>query len=219
MGAAASLSTAQPGTEHRAPGTSFISRSPFPRSLLQACLTGDEQAWERLFQDSAPIIYAIARADFGLHREDAEDIVQMVHLKLYEHLEELRDPESFAAWLRRVTRRTIIDTLRQKRQTVSLEALREETGLELPDATARAFGNERARDGDGESVVVRLDVERALALLPPLYRDPVIQYLVEGKPQDEIGRLLGRPRSTIATQIQRGLQKLRRELSDAYAER
>jgi RNA polymerase sigma-70 factor (ECF subfamily) len=177
---------------------------------LNACVAGDALAWDRLLQISVPIISAIARTDFGLHREDVEDVVQMVHVKLYEHLSELRDPQAFASWLRRMTRHTIIDLLRQKRQTVSLDALAEESGME-PSSPARPDA-----DGTDEAVATRLDMQRALAALPPLYREPVVYYLLQGKAQDEIGDLLGRPRSTVATQIQRGLARLRRSLEDGY---
>jgi RNA polymerase sigma-70 factor, ECF subfamily len=192
----------------------------FSEDLLQSCREGDERAWGRLFQAASPVIYAICRQDFHLHTEDAEDVVQTVHLKLYEHLQELREAASFVTWLRRVTRHTIIDLLRQKRQTLSLEALSDETGLEVPERlTPLGSGlGDREADVAGARVAARLDLQRALASLPPLYREPVLYYLVDEKPQDEIGNLLHRPRSTVATQIQRGLEKLRRSLEGAYGE-
>jgi len=198
------------------PRRSHRSPSPFSRGLLDSCRAGDERAWNRLFQASAPMVAAIARVDFGLHREDAEDIVQLVHLKLYEHLEELRDPEAFAGWLRRLTRRTILDMLRQKRQMLSLDALAEENGLQLSERPGHGWGEGRSLESDGGGVAVRLDVQRALADLPSIYREPVVYFLLDGRGQDEIGRLLGRPRSTVATQIQRGIQKLRRFLEGEY---
>jgi RNA polymerase sigma-70 factor, ECF subfamily len=197
-------------TRARAASMPSTAAAPFSARLLSACRAGDAQAWDRLLQQSIPLIMAIARTDFGLHREDAEDVVQLVHLKLYEHLDELRDAASFTAWLRRVTRHTIIDLLRQKHQTLSLDALAEDTGMEL---SLPALGEVPGVDA---GIAIRLDVQRALATLPPLYREPVIQYLLHGKGQDEIGRLLGRPRSTVATQIQRGLEKLRRSLEGGY---
>jgi RNA polymerase sigma-70 factor (ECF subfamily) len=194
------------------PTSRTTAASPLSAGDLAACLAGDRQAWERLFQLAAPTITAIARTDFGLHREDVEDVVQIVEMKLYERLEGLRDPASFTSWLRRITRRTIIDMLRQKRQTLSLDALNEPTGRALSMA-----GNGPAEE-TGTAVAMRLDVEHALASLPPLYREPIVYYLVMGKPQDEIGDLLGRPRSTVATQIQRGLKRLRESLESGYGE-
>jgi RNA polymerase sigma-70 factor (ECF subfamily) len=214
----------QPSSASTAPcaGSRPSASSPaFPESLLSACLHGDEAAWERLFHATSPTIAAICRQEFHLHREDTEDVVQVVHLKLYGHLDELREGAAFSAWLRRVTRRTVIDMLRQKHQAVSLEALAEETGLEAPDRGSweNQWSGSSGRLPEGDMrVAVRLDVRRALSSLPPLYREPIIYYLVEGKGQDEIGRLLHRPRSTVATQIQRGLEKLRCQLGEAYAE-
>jgi RNA polymerase sigma factor (sigma-70 family) len=193
-----------------------LGTSAVPPGLLPACLQGDPGAWERLLDTSVPVIRAIARVDFRLGPEDVEDVVQTVHLKLYEHLEELRDTAAFMPWLRRVTRHTIIDFLRQKRQIVSLDALTEETGREFAEPAWRDGAGNSAGDA-AFALATRLDVQRALNALPALYREPVVYYLLQGKPQDEIGRLLGRPRSTVATQIQRGLEKLRRRLGDAYA--
>jgi len=190
--------------------------APLPSWLLPACLKGDPGAWKRLLDASVPVIRAIARVDFRLGPEDVEDVVQTVHLKLYEHLEELRDTAAFMPWLRRVTRHTIIDFLRQKRQLVSLDALTEETGREFAEPAWKDSPGNTAGDA-ATDLATRLDVQRALNALPTLYREPVVYYLLQGKPQDEIGRLLGRPRSTVATQIQRGLEKLRRRLGDAYA--
>jgi RNA polymerase sigma-70 factor (ECF subfamily) len=189
---------------------------PVPSGLLSTALAGDQSAWDRLLETSVPVIRAIARVDFRLNPEDVEDVVQMVHLKLYEHLDELRDAVAFMPWLRRVTRHTIIDFLRQKRQTISLEAFTEETGREFSEAGWNGAGDLPTEDA-ALSVATRLDVQRALNALPALYREPVVYFLLQGKPQDEIGRLLGRPRSTVATQIQRGLEKLRHSLGEAYA--
>ena len=49
--------------------------------------------------------------------------------------------------------------------------------------------------------------------LPARYREPIQLHLVRGLPQEEVGRRLGRPRSTVATQVERGLIRLRRSLS------
>lgn len=194
------------------PTFSRTAASPLTAEDLAACLAGDRRAWDRLLQLATPTIAAIARTDFGLHREDVEDVVQMVHMKLYERLEGLRDPVAFTSWLRQMTRHTIIDMLRQKRQMVSLDALTEETGLELSSAA------DGRTEETGAAVALRLDVQQALASLPPLYREPVVYYLLQGRAQDEIGDLLGRPRSTVATQIQRGLKRLRDSLESGYGD-
>jgi RNA polymerase sigma factor (sigma-70 family) len=61
-------------------------------------------------------------------------------------------------------------------------------------------------------VLLRMELGRALSRLPDHYRQPIELYLLQGLPQDEVGRRLGRPRSTVATQIERGLNRLRRSL-------
>jgi RNA polymerase sigma factor (sigma-70 family) len=203
---------------------SRMSTSSLTAGDLAACLAGDRRAWDRLFQLATPTITAIARTDFGLHREDVEDVVQMVHMKLYQRLDALRDAAAFMPWLRRMTRHTIIDMLRQKRQTVSLDALTEGRSCDATGPRSGIDGRELSSAADGRAgetstaVALRLDVQQALASLPPLYREPVVHYLLQGKAQDEIGDLLGRPRSTVATQIQRGLKRLRESLESGYGD-
>jgi RNA polymerase sigma-70 factor (ECF subfamily) len=142
---------------------------------------------------------------YRLGREDAEDLAQVVQLRVTQRLQQLRDPAAFPAWVRQLTHHAMVDLLRQRRSTLSLDEPLPagESGAEL-DTLERY-----------ERIELRTDLDRALARLPPLYREPIELHVLDGLPQDEVGRLLGRPRSTVASQIERGLRRLRRTLSPA----
>ena len=161
------------------------------------------RGWDRLLQCMQPIVHAIARRDFGLSGEDSEDVFQMVCVKVFERLRQLQDPSRFRGWLRQLTRRVIVDFMRQRKDCLPLECL--ETGPEAQKTPGDRSWMER--------LSLRLDLEKALLRLPDKYRLPVVLHLVEGAPQEEVSQRLGRPRSTIATQIQRGLARLRRLLA------
>jgi RNA polymerase sigma factor (sigma-70 family) len=66
--------------------------------LVQACLAGDETAWEALIQKYKRLIYAIPYR-YGAKAEDAGDIFQLVCLELYSELPRLRKVESLKSWL------------------------------------------------------------------------------------------------------------------------
>jgi hypothetical protein len=63
-----------------------------------------------------------------------------------------------------------------------------------------------------ESVELSAGVQRALAELPPLYRDVLELHLLAGKTPQEIALALGRAPGTVRVQLHRGLDLLRRAL-------
>jgi RNA polymerase sigma-70 factor (ECF subfamily) len=86
---------------------------------------------------------------------------------------------------------------------------------ESEDGHERAWGESLPAPKAEEAydqVLLRMDLDQALARLPALYQEPIRLHVLQGLPQDEVGRRLGRPRSTVATQIERGLHRLRRTL-------
>jgi RNA polymerase sigma factor (sigma-70 family) len=77
--------------------------NPSDKSLIQSCLHGDRQAWDRLILRYERLIYNIPlRA--GLSMEDAADIFQDVCLLLMNNLEKLTGDYNVAGWLTTTTR-------------------------------------------------------------------------------------------------------------------
>jgi RNA polymerase sigma factor (sigma-70 family) len=72
--------------------------------LIQACLAGDEGAWEELVDRYGRLVYAIPKR-MGLTDSDAQDVFQDVFLTLLRRLADLRDHTRLSAWLITTTRR------------------------------------------------------------------------------------------------------------------
>jgi RNA polymerase sigma-70 factor (ECF subfamily) len=175
--------------------------------LLRRCGGGDPQAWDSLLAIVRRVALELGRWKYRLGREDAEDLAQVVQLRVAQRLPQLRDPAAFPAWVRQLTRHAAVDALRKLRPTLSLDE-------PLPTGEAGSALDVVDRY---DQVMLRADLDRALARLPAHYREPIELHVLEGLPQDEVGRLLGRPRSTVASQIERGLRRLQRTLSPAAA--
>lgn len=173
--------------------------------LLRRCQRGDRQAWDGVLAAVRRWSLDLGRHKYRMMREDAEDLAQIVQLRVAQRLPQLRDLAAFRGWVRRLTHRAAVDTLRQRRPTISLDEPL--TGSEtLSDIrTLERF----------DQILLRTDLERALSRLPAHYREPIELHVLEGMPQDQIGALLGRPRNTVASHIERGLRRLRRSLSPA----
>src|SRR3990172_8770825 len=72
--------------------------------LIQACLRGDEHAWESLLERYERLIYSIPRR-YGMAEHDAAEVFQNVCITLLGQLDRLRDHEKLGAWLVTTTRR------------------------------------------------------------------------------------------------------------------
>jgi len=172
-----------------------------PLELLARCDAGDASAWRRLLKDVREVALDAARWRYGLKLDDAEDVAQVVQLRVAQRALQLRDRQAFPAWIRRLVHHAVIDMVRSRKQQASLE------DLSTVDA-----GAPLAPD-DYEQIALRVDLERALGRLPERYREPIKLHLLDGLQQEDIGRLLHRPRSTVASQIDRGLNRLQRSLA------
>lgn len=80
--------------------------------LVQACLEGDQAAWNTLVERYQWLVYSIARR-YGLAPADAEDVMQNVFLIVYRRLETLRDYTLLSSWLIRITHRETLHYLKK----------------------------------------------------------------------------------------------------------
>jgi RNA polymerase sigma-70 factor (ECF subfamily) len=177
--------------------------------LLSDCTTGDPLAWQRLLESVRRLALGRALWVYRLGPDDAEDLAQQVQIRVSERLLQLRRPEAFPVWISRLVHHVALDLLRQRRPLLSLDTL---PGPEM--SLRRAWLGDTGQEGSDpyEQAVLRALLNDALDRLPPRYREPIRLHLLDGLPQEQVAALLDRPRSTIATQIERGLNRLRRLL-------
>lgn len=81
--------------------------------VLGAC-HGCANAWEAIVDRHLAMVNRIARS-YRLSRQDCEDAVQTVWLRLNQHLTRIHSPHQLASWLRRATH-TACDRQRKHRQ-------------------------------------------------------------------------------------------------------
>jgi RNA polymerase sigma-70 factor (ECF subfamily) len=93
------------------------------------------------------------------------------------------------------------DALRKRRDAVSLDALREEQGFDVPDAAPTAY----ARLEEHERL--RL-LREGLSLLPADMREMIVLRDVQGKSYEEIGEILDVPLGTVKSRVSRAREKL-----------
>jgi RNA polymerase sigma factor (sigma-70 family) len=175
---------------------------PRVADLVTRARDGDQQAWDALVERYAPLIWSICRL-YRLSGADAEDVGQVVWLRLVDHLDNLRDPVALPGWLVTTTRR---ECFRVQRAACRLSA-----GSQMPEA--ENIPDEQAAMADHELLAAERHaaLREAFAALPPssqrlialLLEDPPVSY-------SEISAQLGIPVGSIGPTRRRCLDKLRR---------
>ncbi len=79
-------------------------------ALLKFAAAGDQRAWDGLVRQFDGIVKATARAH-RLSDADIHDVSQETWLKLFEHLDDLREPERVGGWLATTARRESLRVL------------------------------------------------------------------------------------------------------------
>jgi RNA polymerase sigma-70 factor (ECF subfamily) len=164
--------------------------------LAQAC-AGDETARAGLYAALASPTLTLIRRMVG-QRCLAEDIFQDTMMIFFERLPQYRREAPLGAWLRQIAISRCLMYLRSpwRRARAYLEV------ADLPCTAAAVLVTPGYR---GEAI----DVERALASLPPTARAVVWMFEVEGYSHQEIAHAFGRSVSFSKSQLARAHARLR----------
>jgi len=163
--------------------------------LVEAAQSGDRLAFGALVEAHWRGLLGLARSVLA-GGPQAEDLVQDALLTAWQRLADLRDPERFSPWVRRIVLRACLNHLRRAPRW-------EELPIDEPSGAPAA----------GDAAGRRLDVARALARLAPRQR-AVIYLGAEGHSDREIGAILGIFAATVRVHRWRAAQRLRGILED-----
>jgi RNA polymerase sigma-70 factor (ECF subfamily) len=130
-------------------------------------------------------------------RELARDVVQETFTRAWEYLRKGNTIEYFRAFLYRVANNLIVDAAR-KRRTTSLDALVEESGLEVRD--------EEVKDPE-QNIRVR-EMTHHLQRMSDKYRSIVRMRYLEEKSPRVIASILGVSENVVSVRLYRGLRQL-----------
>jgi RNA polymerase sigma-70 factor (ECF subfamily) len=129
----------------------------------------------------------------------AEDVCQDALFRIWQRLEECREPDRFGAWLARAVHRHALNSLRGRRPTQSLEGSEIAAGGTAPD-----------RQVETADLVERLD--RALLQLSAEQRQTVLLFDLEGWSHAEIAEALGTTEATSRQHLMQARRRLRQLL-------
>jgi len=162
--------------------------------IALAC-TGDIQAFEEIVRRCQNRVRSFMHRLCN-HPDLAEDLAQQVFLKVWKSIRQLRAPGAFHGWLHRIMVSIWLEEVRRRKLDVA--EWDESVPLEAP----------------GEAPGERIDLDKALAQLPPRMRLCVVLAYNDGLSHQEISEMTDIPLGTVKSNISRGAEKMRALLSD-----
>jgi len=171
---------------------------PSDVELVAACRAGEPGSWDAFVDRFARYVSAIATQAFRLPQHDAEDVFQIVFLRVYERLDTLRSDEAIRPWVGQLTRNCCLDVLRASGRVVPVDEV---------DAVF-----ERIADDVIERLDEAMQLRECLAQLGPDCQEILDRFFARDESYQTIGEALEIPSGTIASRISRCLAKLREVL-------
>src|SRR6266496_5553441 len=85
--------------------------------LVRQAAEGDHQAWERLVDQFARLIWSIT-GEYKLVESDAADVAQTTWLRLLEHIDRIQYPDRVGSWLAATARNECLRSLAARKRVV-----------------------------------------------------------------------------------------------------
>jgi RNA polymerase sigma-70 factor (ECF subfamily) len=151
------------------------------------------------------------------HREDAEEVAQETLIRVFESIDQLRDPARLKSWVFRIARN---ECLMKRRKSVFAPAVELSLDDLKPNPSEDRRGIEIAdRSGLPDHLLLGSELRHALTdaieSLPEIYRAVVLLRDVEELSTDETAEVLDISTDAVKTRLHRGRLALRQHL-DPY---
>ncbi|MBY0527995.1 MAG: sigma-70 family RNA polymerase sigma factor [Gemmataceae bacterium] len=169
--------------------------------LVHRAQAGDKSAYGELAQRFQPTVYAVALARLR-NPAEAQELAQEVFVHVMTKLDQLRDAQCFAGWLRQITVRMAINRLTRRAPVHGAEP-------EVMEGVA-------ARDNGPLDEMVRREQRTelwdGLRKLKPLDRETLEAFYIHGRSLKQMSREFETPVGTIKRRLHVARNRLKSEL-------
>jgi RNA polymerase sigma-70 factor (ECF subfamily) len=169
--------------------------------LVQQAQAGDRAAYGEIVRRFEPTVYAVALARLR-NPAEAQELTQEVFIHSMRKLDQLRDPQCLAGWLRQITVRMAINRLTRRGPVHGAEA-----GV-LENAPA-------ADNGPLDAMVraeERAELYRGLDRLKPVDRATLVAFYIRGHSLQQMSHEFETPVGTIKRRLHVARKRLRQQI-------
>ncbi|MEI7524178.1 MAG: RNA polymerase sigma-70 factor [Mariniphaga sp.] len=176
---------------------------PTENDLVARLRKGDVNAFDQVYAKYAPKLYAFS-FKYLRSKEEAEELVQSVFLKVWENRQKLRSDTSLKSFLFTIAYNEICNLFRQRnylRKFVETTLISNREGSDEPE-------------GQIDALFLLEQLNRILAKLPEKQRIIFVKSRQEGKSTKEIASELGLTAGTVDNYISESLKFIRSQLRE-----
>ena len=166
-------------------------------ALARSAAGGDAGAFEAIYRRHAGRVHGVIVRLVGAQGVRAEDLTQEAFVRAWQALPKFRFESAVSTWLHRLAVTTALMELRSRR------------GGPRFDEDEDAVDSLGIADSAGNGTALSMDLERAVATLPPRARAVLVLHDVEGWKHEEIANELGIAIGSSKAQLHRARRLLR----------
>ncbi|MBC7745381.1 MAG: RNA polymerase sigma factor [Flavobacterium sp.] len=166
-------------------------------SLLEGCQRGDRKAQENLYKTVASKMMAVCLR-YAKDSFEAEDILQLAFIKVFNKVSEFRSEGSFEGWIRRIMVNTAIETYRKNMRSMRVVDIDE-----VYDQPQTTFDMNQLETKDLMTLIQQLSNG---------YRMVFNMYVIEGYSHREISETLGISEGASKSQLSRARAILKQKI-------
>ena len=156
--------------------------------LINGCKKGNRTMQELLYKQTAGKMMLVCQR-YAKDRMEAEDVLQMGYIKIFQKVAEFRNEGSAEGWMRRIMVNTAIESYRKSLRTLSIVQIEE--------------AYEQPSTGFDFSSLGMADLLRLISQLADGYRIVFNMFVIEGYSHKEIADTLGITEATSKSQLSR----------------
>jgi len=182
---------------HLAPTTDDIA------ALVALAARGDVSAFEQLYKRCAGRVYAVCVRMTG-DPQRAREFTHDAFVRAWERLSTFRGEAAFETWMHRLTVNVVLTATRGERRRAARF---------VPTPDEPAADTDMALSTPAPDVETRIDLERAIAALPPRAREVFVLHDVEGYRHEEIADRLELEASSVRANLHRARRLIMRMLT------
>jgi len=164
---------------------------------------GDEAAWARAYELYHECIFRFC-AGYVRCKEEADDLVQEIFIKLRGRISQFQRGRSLRSWLYGIARNACLDQMKKKRLPRWRETLSSRLGENEPPSPTRSPLTKLVQKEQ------RQKLEEALDELDELSRAALVLKHMEGLNRSEIAEILGVDETQVKNLLFRSMKKLRK---------
>lgn len=153
-----------------------------------------------------PLFHYIRRIS-QLPKDDIEDLLQEVFIKIYQKLNEYDEVLKFSSWAYRIAHNHVVDYFRKTNVRPQVNTLEDYEWEKIINASIHI-----------EKEIMHKDcaekIKKCIQELPLMYKEILMLRFIEEKEYEEIMDILKKPKGTVATLIRRGKELLVKQMKE-----